>query len=47
MLNFFHEIFFGVVLDLLQLPHGRNSEYLVKNGVFKILERVINPEEIE
>ena len=47
MLKFFHEIFFWVVLDLLQLPHGRNSKYLVKNGIFKILERVIDPEEIE
>ena len=42
-----HENLFGVVLDLLQLPHGRNSHYLVKNGVFKIWEQVINPEEIE
>ena len=47
MLKFFHENFFGVVLDLLQLPHSRNLEYLVKNGVLKIWERVINPEEIE
>ena len=34
-------------VDLLQLPHGRNLKYLVKNGVLRFLGRVINPEEIE
>ena len=38
---------FLVVLDLLRLPHGRNLKYLVKNGIFKNWEQVINPEEIE
>ena len=38
---------FGVVLDRLQLPHGRNLQYLGKNAVFKIWEQLINPKEIE
>ena len=43
----FVEIFtkkcFGEVLDLYQLPHGRNFEYLEKNGILKFLERVFCP----
>ena len=38
---------FGVVLDPLQLPQGRNLQYLGKNAVFKIWEQLINPKEIE
>ena len=37
----------ALVLDLLQLAHGRNLKYLVKNGVLKFLGLVINPEEIK
>ena len=29
---------FGEVLDLYQLPIGRNFEYLEKNGVFKFFK---------
>ena len=39
----FKKIFSGEVLDLYQLPHGRNFEYLEKNGVLKFLERVFRP----
>ena len=43
----FVEIFskknFGEVLDLYQLTHGRNFEYLEKNGVLKFLEQVFYP----
>ena len=35
--------FFGEVLDLYQLPHGRNFEYLEKNSVLKFLKRVFRP----
>ena len=34
---------FGEVLDLYQLPHGKKFEYLAKNGVLKVLERVFHP----
>ena len=37
------KIFFGEVLDLYQLPHERNFEYLEKNGVLKFLERAFRP----
>ena len=39
----FQKIFFGEVLDLYQLPHERNFEYLEKNGVLKFLEQAFRP----
>ena len=32
-----------MVLDLCQLPHERNFEYLEKNGVLKFLEQAFRP----
>ena len=37
-MEFFFEKNFGEVLDLFQLPIGRNFEYLEKNGVFKFFK---------
>ena len=35
MLRYFKKKKFGEVLDLYELPHGRNFQYLLKNGVLK------------
>ena len=43
MLRYFQKKNFGEVLDLYQLPHERNFEYLEKNGIMKFLERVFRP----
>ena len=36
----------GEVLDIYKSPHGRNFQYLQKNGVLKFFERVQNPEPV-
>ena len=37
---------FGEVLDIFELPHGRNFWYLEKNGVLKFFERLHHPEPV-
>ena len=45
MLEFFFEKKFGEVLDLYQLPIGRNFEYLEKNGVLQFFIRLAGPDD--
>ena len=41
----FFEKIFGEVLDLYQLPIGRNFEYLEKNGVLQFFIRLAGPDD--
>ena len=43
--QFFFEKNFGEVIDLLQLPIGRNFEYLEKNGVLQFFIRLAGPDD--